>query len=235
VSDFDRCIEEWADRVAGCNKTITQQAQELENLKGVLGANEVLVERLAAMTTERDAFQVGQLEVAKFLGYGIGEHLSLQSFIMQQLAASQARCRELEAVRHDYKATLTDAELSDKEYMTAYCSDFHADYGLALKRLAQLQARLAVLEKGFADQTALRERHEAGFTETIAQLQATLAAREAELHEVKVQCGENALSHMAEYHRAEEAVQEAGRLRETLEYYAQTAIGARAVDALKGA
>ena len=49
----------------------------------------------------------------------------------------------------------------------------------------QLQARCQVLEKGFADQTAIRERRETGFTETIAQLQAQLAAMRQERDRLK--------------------------------------------------
>lgn len=58
-------------------------------------------------------------------------------------------------------------------------------------------------------------------------LQATLAAREAELHEVKMQCGKNAMLHMAEYHRADAAVHEAWRLREVLEKIAKPALGGK--------
>lgn len=91
--------------------TITQQAQELEQVK-----------------KERDAFQVGQLEVAKFLGYGVGAQLSLQSFIMQQLTASQARCREVEE----------ELKLSETTYSQGY--------NQVAERNAQLQATLAARE-----------------------------------------------------------------------------------------
>lgn len=66
----------------------TQQAQEVEKLKGVLGANEVLVERLAAMTTERDELKYRLQVMADTVGE---EDFSLR----QQLAASQQGIKRL--------------------------------------------------------------------------------------------------------------------------------------------
>lgn len=99
--------------------TITQQAQELENLKGNYAIQKAAADdyeqQLAAMTRERDAFQVGQLEVAKFLGYGIGEHLSLQSFIMQQLAAMTAELEEYRSIAEKAVSQLAASQERVKE------------------------------------------------------------------------------------------------------------------------
>jgi DNA repair exonuclease SbcCD ATPase subunit len=103
--------------------------------------------------------------------------------LQDQLAAMQARVKELEEALAGKPVILTEWQ--------------------------QLQARCQVLEKGFADQTAIRERRETGFTETIAQLQAQLAAMEQERDDA-VDKREGA------YMRLDGMRQERDRLREAL-------------------
>ena len=70
--------------------------------------NDDLRAQLATRTAERDAFQSGQLEIARALGYQEGESVSRHSFILRQLAASHDRRATLEEALNEISHMLTE-------------------------------------------------------------------------------------------------------------------------------
>ena len=165
------------DGIDALRATITQQAQELGRLEGVCK------ERLEQGQQLHD--QLRQL--------------------YDQLAASQARCREME--RDKEQAVYALGQLEEK-YL-----QLQATLAAREARIAELEDwQKIVLGSGTEQETVIR-----------------MAANE--YTKTAVQCWKDHTKKIEAERDA--AVQEAGRLREVLEYYAQTAIGARAIAALK--
>lgn len=84
-NEMNRCLDKLA-KVSGLPRNEVGYENGLDHIS----------QQLATLTQERDAFQSGQLEIARALGYQEGEQLTQQSFILQQLAAAQDRCTQLE-------------------------------------------------------------------------------------------------------------------------------------------
>ena len=125
--------------------------------------------------------------------------------LAEQLAASQARCREME--RDKEQAVYALGQLEEK-YL-----QLQATLAAREARIAELEDwQKIVLGSGTEQETVIR-----------------MAANE--YTKTAVQCWKDHTKKIEAERDA--AVQEAGRLREVLEYYAQTAIGARAIAALK--
>lgn len=60
----------------------------------------------------------------------------------QEIAQLKAELEQVKAARHNYAKQFTVKEFADKEYIEGYCSDFAADYALALYEKGELQKEL---------------------------------------------------------------------------------------------
>ena len=218
---------------AALRQALAQQAQEVERVKLELAT--IKDERaLVARTRCRKCGESSDvtIEYGRPLDSRDTEIAKLRQCWKEELRKRCSVQAEREELKQQLAAMTTERDEARiaLDSQTAKCQDYHVslkEYDQLKKQLAASQARCRVLEKGFADQTALRERHEAGFKETIAQLHATLAAREAEVEQAWDNY--NIQKVAADTYEAERdaAVQKAGRLREVLRKIAKPALGGK--------
>lgn len=125
-----RCAEQ-GDSIAEDRRLLEQQTQEVERLKAekdnTVGANLVLIERLAAMTTERDNY-LSKWRASADLNKGL----------LRDYDASQARVRELETQRDELHKVCNYHEKLEEE-MIAKCATLQATLAAREEAIKELE------------------------------------------------------------------------------------------------
>lgn len=164
-----------------------------------------------------------------------------ERLLEQKRATIEQQAQELDILEKEAVSYKRVIESNQKEFskleqqlaaMTHERDELNIAVTSGIRHRQEYVERIDALVIELAAMTQERDEANASHSQTVTafmylqrkydELQATLAAREAQLHDVKTQCGKNALSHMSEYYRAEDAVQDAARLREALHAVMQT-------------